>query len=267
MHEIALRVGADRVEEILDWLLLVAPLGVHELGRGDETELRIRGPQGDLPTREQVVNTAGETLIGVEEREVPDDWHARRLHDYEPLRISDRLVIRPAWAPAPAAADVDLILAESAFGTGEHVTTRACIEAMLELEPGGPFADLGCGSGVLAVLAAKLGWSPVVALDNDEKAVAATLTNAEVNGVELDARTADLMTEPPPTAPTVVANIPAPVHLEIAARLDEPPRILVAAALRIDNVDPVVAAYAARGMVERKRRVEGTWVILTLAPR
>jgi ribosomal protein L11 methyltransferase len=267
MHEIALRVGADRVEEVLDWLLLVAPLGVHEFAREDETELRLRGAPGDLPTREQIANTAGDALLGIEEREVPDDWEARRLHDYEPLTISDRLVIRPAWAPAADGAAIDLVLAESGFGTGEHMTTRACIEAMLELEPGGAFADLGCGSGVLAVLAAKLGWSPVVALDVDEKAVAATRTNAKANGVELDARVADLMTEPPPVAPTVVANIPAPVHFEIAARLDVPPRILVAAALRLDNVDPVVAAYAARGMVERARRVEGTWVIVTLAPR
>jgi len=266
MHEIALRVGNDRVEETLDWLLLVAPLGVHELERGEETELRVRGPHGDLPTREQVVNTAGEALIEVAERDVPDDWQARRLHDYQPVRIADRLVIRPAWAPAPDDDAIDLILAESGFGTGEHVTTRACLEAILELEPGGPFADLGCGSGVLAVLAAKLGWSPVVALDNDEKAVAATLANAAANGVELDARTADLMTESPPVAPTVVANIPAPVHLEIAGRLDVLPRILIATALRIDNVDPVAAAYAQCGMLERARRVEGTWVVLTLAP-
>jgi ribosomal protein L11 methyltransferase len=273
VREVALRVGADGVEEVLDALLLLAPHGVIEAPRGDEVVLRVRGALGELPPAAELAAAAGSWLRGVEERDVPDAWAERRLLDYEPLTIGGRLGIRPAWAPAPEPGILDIVLPETAFGTGAHVTTRACLELMLEPDKGarphcrGAFADLGCGSGVLAIAAAKLGWSPVVALDVEERAVAATRANAEANGVAVEARTADLSREPPPAAPTVVANIPASVHVEIAPRLAELPRLLVATAIRIDNVEPVVEAYAARGLVERSRRVEATWVVLTLAPR
>ena len=72
-----------------------------------------------------------------------------------------------------------------AFGTGAHATTRLCLELMLELPAPGPaaFLDLGCGSGVLAIAAARLGWDPVIALDYDPASVEAAVENARVNGV------------------------------------------------------------------------------------
>ena len=76
-----------------------------------------------------------------------------------------------------------------AFGTGAHPTTRLCLELLLELRPrGGSLADLGCGSGVLAIAAAKLGFAPVTAFDTERAAVEATQENARENGVTLDAR-------------------------------------------------------------------------------
>ena len=77
-----------------------------------------------------------------------------------------------------------------AFGTGAHPTTRLSLELLLALEPRGSLADLGCGSGVLAIAAARLGFAPVTALDSEPAAVEATLENARANGVELDARRA-----------------------------------------------------------------------------
>ena len=73
-----------------------------------------------------------------------------------------------------------------AFGTGAHATTRLCLELLLALEPAGPLVDLGCGSGVLAIAAAKLGWAPVLGVDHDPLAVEATRENARVNGVDVD---------------------------------------------------------------------------------
>jgi ribosomal protein L11 methyltransferase len=268
MREIALRVAPEGVEPVMDELLLIAPYGVFEGAVEDGVELRLRGAAAEMPSRERVAELAGRWLRGIEEREVPDDWSERRALDYEPVVIAGRVGIRPVWAPPPADPNViDLILAEGAFGTGAHATTRHCVEILLDLEPAGPLADLGCGSGILSIVAALLGFAPIVALDNDQRAVDATRINAAANGVQVEAHAADLMAENPPPARTMVANIPAPVHLQIAARMGEPPDTLIAAALRIDNVDEVIDAYAARGLVERSRRAEGSWVTLELTAR
>jgi SAM-dependent methyltransferase len=90
---------------------------------------------------------------------------------------------------------------------------------MLALDAGGSFLDLGCGSGVLGIAAAKLGWAPVVAVDNDPAAVAAARANATVNEVEVDVRRLDLRVEPAPAAATVAANLLGPLLVEWAATL------------------------------------------------
>ena len=93
-----------------------------------------------------------------------------------------------------------------AFGTGAHATTRLSLELLLELEPEG-LVDVGCGSGVLAVAAAKLGFAPVIALDDDGTAVEVARENAAANGVEVDVRLADALVDPLPDVPVAVANI------------------------------------------------------------
>ncbi len=93
-----------------------------------------------------------------------------------------------------------------AFGTGGHPTTQLCIELLCEQERSS-IVDLGCGSGVLAIVAAKLGFEPVVALDTDENAVVATIRNAATNGVTVDARRADVLSDELPQTDAAVANI------------------------------------------------------------
>jgi ribosomal protein L11 methyltransferase len=151
-----------------------------------------------------------------------------------------------------------------AFGTGSHPTTRMCLELMLELDPGGPFADLGCGSGVLAIAASKLGWDPVVALDHEAAAVEAAAANATANGAAVEARRWDLRRDDVPAAPTIAANLLRPLLLELARRLDAPPVHLIAGGLLVEQGDEVAAAFAARGLVERSRRTEGEWAALLL---
>src|SRR2546430_14666512 len=96
-----------------------------------------------------------------------------------------------------------------------HPTTRACLELLLELEPGGLFADLGCGSGVLAIVAARLGWGPLVAVDVQPLSVQTARENAERNGTEIEIDVADLLRVPAPTADGLAANGPAAVHASI----------------------------------------------------
>jgi ribosomal protein L11 methyltransferase len=93
-----------------------------------------------------------------------------------------------------------------AFGTGSHPTTQLCLELLQELERGS-LVDLGCGSGVIAIAAARLGYAPVHAVDLDEVAVEATSRNIAVNGVDVEPRLLDLLHEKAPAADVAVANI------------------------------------------------------------
>jgi ribosomal protein L11 methyltransferase len=136
---------------------------------------------------------------------------------------------------------------------------------MLELRPPeGPFVDLGCGSGVLAIAAARLGFAPVVALDFDPAAIEATRENAMRNGVELDARRFDLRTERVPASGTVVANLVAPLLHEWARSAEVPAGPVIASGLLEHEGDGVAAAFAAGGLRERDRRVGGGWLALLL---
>jgi ribosomal protein L11 methyltransferase len=106
-----------------------------------------------------------------------------------------------------------------AFGTGAHPTTQLCLEHLLGHAPVS-LLDVGCGSGVLSIAAAKLGYEPIVALDLDEAAVEATRTNAEVNDVDLEVHLVDALTDQLPAAELVLANIAlAPVE-DLASRLE-----------------------------------------------
>ena len=107
-----------------------------------------------------------------------------------------------------------------AFGTGAHPTTRLCIELLAGLESRGSLLDVGCGSGVLSIAAARLGFAPIVAIDDDPVAIEVTLANAEVNEVTLTALTSDATSDPLPPAAVAVANVLlAPVEA-ILSRLD-----------------------------------------------
>jgi ribosomal protein L11 methyltransferase len=105
-----------------------------------------------------------------------------------------------------------------AFGTGAHATTRLCLELLPDL-PRGSLLDAGCGSGVLSVAAAKLGFSPVHALDDDHFAVETTVANAAANGVRVEARRADVTSDPLPSVDVVLANIALAAVEALADRL------------------------------------------------
>ena len=106
-----------------------------------------------------------------------------------------------------------------AFGTGAHPTTRLCVELMARTERGS-LLDVGCGSGVLSIAAARLGFAPVVSVDIDPVAVETTIANADANGIELEAMVLDGETDELPVADVAVANVLlAPVE-RILARLD-----------------------------------------------
>jgi ribosomal protein L11 methyltransferase len=264
MREVAVRLPREAVEDVLDRLLPIVPGGVYERSVGDLIELRMRGPEVPEPaTVEAAIGRWPHELV---EREVADDWRARRLADYEPDVIAGRLVVRPAWAPAADERLIDIVVGgEAAFGAGTHPTTRTCLEWLLELEPRGSFADLGCGTGVLAILAARLGFEPVSAVDLQPESILTTLANADANGVTVTARKGDLSAAPPPRAGTIAANVPPTVHASIAARLDEhQPRRALISGFGADDASAVFAAYGGRGLRESRRTEVQGWLVAIL---
>jgi ribosomal protein L11 methyltransferase len=229
-------------------------------------EYAVYGAPGELPALNEGQAELGGVPVSVEGKEVPDDWAERWRRFHAPVLIGGRLWVRPPWEEAPLRPGaIDLVIDPGqAFGTGAHPTTRMCLELLLELaDEGGPLADLGCGSGVLAIAAAKLGFGPVLALDSDRAAVEATLRNARANRVELElVRRANLREEAPPDAGVVTANLMRPLLLRIAELGGEPPRALIASGLLRHEAEEVAGAFGP--LRERRRLAAGDWVALLL---
>ena len=137
--------------------------------------------------------------------EVADGWEDRWREFHHAVRIGT-LWVGPPWEGPPAEALAVVIDPGRAFGTGAHPSTRLCLELLLD-EARGSLLDIGCGSGVLSIAAARLGFEPVLAIDVEETAVEVTRENARVNGVVLDARLVDARDGALPAAGLAVANI------------------------------------------------------------
>lgn len=251
---------------MLAGLLELAPAGVEEVDGKGFVEYAVYGAPGELPALPEGEAEIAGTRVWVEGREVPDDWAERWKRFHVPVLVGGRIWVRPPWAEEAIRPGVlDLVIDPGrAFGTGSHPTTRLCLELLLELEPSGSVADLGCGSGVLAIAAARLGFEPVAAVDSDAGAVEATTANARANGVALDrVERLNLREEPPPEADVVTANLMRPLLLRVADLMPERPRALIASGLLEDEADEVAAAFY--GLAERQRLVDRGWAALLLA--
>jgi ribosomal protein L11 methyltransferase len=227
-------------------------------------EFALYGAPGELPALPEGEADVGGHMVSVRGEEVADDWAERWKRFHVPVLVGGRVYVRPPWERPAVRPGVSEIVIDpgQAFGTGSHSTTRLCLELLLELDPRGSFADLGCGSGVLAIAAAKLGFGPVTALDFDAAAVEATRVNARENAAAVDVRRWDLRHEEPPSARTVAANLMRPLLLQLAPRLD-PPEALVLSGLLDGEADEVAAAFAP--LHECRRFSDKGWVALLLS--
>ena len=155
-------------------------------------------------------DTAGETraraVFGdITAVDVVEGWEDRWREFHQGVRVGP-LWVGPPWEQPPDGLQAVVIEPGLAFGTGAHPTTRLCLELLAEL-PRGSLLDVGCGSGVLAVAGAKLGFAPVHAVDLDPVAVETTVANAAANGVDVDARVGDAHAGELPETGTTVANL------------------------------------------------------------
>lgn len=153
------------------------------------------------------------------------------------VTVGGRLWVGPPdEQPAPGLPAV-VIAPKRTFGSGAHATTRGCLELLLGLEAPLSVLDLGCGSGVLAVAAARLGHAPVYACDSDPLAVSATRENATANGVAVEAFAADAAVDPLPPADVWLANLLAGPLADVLARPDAPPRVIASGVHDGDDVE------------------------------
>jgi ribosomal protein L11 methyltransferase len=266
---LAVRCSPDLADLVLAELTVLAPNGVEEERGPGYVEYAIYGGEGELPELGEIDAVVGEGRIEVRSTEIPDDWADRWRDFHKPLLVGERLWLRPSWEP-PREGAIDLVVDPGqAFGTGAHPTTRLCLEYLLELsdagEANGPLVDFGTGSGVLAIAAAKLGWSPVTGYDHEPAAIEAAAANASVNGVPIDFHRMNLRESLPELAPTVVANMTSPILKAVAGHLDSGlPRVLVLSGILPSELDEVAAAFAPAGFAGHGRRRAGDWAALLL---
>jgi ribosomal protein L11 methyltransferase len=181
---VATTVPPARAEIARALMLELFPEGFEERELSDGVEL---AAYTDAAGEERLWAAFGRVSAG----EVPADWEERWREFHRPVQVGN-VWIGPPWEPPPSDATAVVIDPGRAFGTGGHATTRLCLELLGDLEPAS-LLDAGCGSGVIAIAAARLGFGPVIAVDHDEAAVEAARRNAEANGVALDVRLADLL--------------------------------------------------------------------------
>jgi len=192
-------------------------------------------------------------------------WETAMRAFHQPVEIGGRIRLRPPWHPSAGDALDVVIDPAMAFGTGQHATTRGCLELLVTVATGAVL-DIGCGSGVLAIAAARLGFAPVWAWDLDSLAVAATIANARANGVPLAVGLRNALEAPLPAADVVLANLTATILVALARRLSEGTvRAAILSGMRPDEIEPVCRAWAPTGLVPADRRVGSEWgsVLLT----
>lgn len=288
MIRLALRVQREHSELVLAELLELAPAGVEEIeleeGRvgGGVVEYAVYGAPGELPELPDLRAAAGGALVEISTTEIPDDWPERWKDFHKPVLLASpgmsvpSLHVRPPWEAGLDREHVSELVIDpaQAFGTGSHATTRLCLELLLELSAAdsqrGAVLDVGAGSGVLAIAAAKLGYAPVLALDNDRESIAAIEANAAANAVSIESRRYDLRTQALPTGDgelVVLANLLRPLLLDLASTMERSPAHLIASGLLRPEADEIADAFQ-KGLTmrERERREQGEWAALWLVP-
>ncbi|HEY2328001.1 MAG TPA: 50S ribosomal protein L11 methyltransferase [Gaiellaceae bacterium] len=198
-------------------------------------------------------NAQGEERVwhvfgGAQSSDVADGWEDRWRTFHQPVRVGG-LWIGPPWETPDDNLLAVVIDPGRAFGTGAHPTTQLCLQLLQELAPGS-LLDVGCGSGVISIAAALLGYEPVVGVDIEPASIEATMENAARNGVTVDARLVDADDALPP-AQVGIANISHGAVQRLPERIDVP--TLVTSGYLVDQGSELA------GFTHQKRAESGAW--------
>lgn len=298
-HSLTFKVGSDDVDSVSDRLLELGALSVdvHDAAEGTDQEQPLFGEPGALPEqfwRQTEVTVLFEESVNVDEivqaiaqvmgisalpdyqltRVVEQDWVRLTQAQFEPIKISSRLWVVPSWHDLPDPAAINLRLDPGlAFGTGSHSTTRLCLSWLDEfLQPGDSVLDYGCGSGILAIAALKLGADRVMGVDIDPNAVTASFENARNNYCDPDKLLFTTALSSPGwdnigrlSATVVVANILANPLIMLAPVLMQalqPGGRIVLSGILETQADEVVQVYSEWFDMQIAAKDQG-WVLLT----
>jgi ribosomal protein L11 methyltransferase len=237
------QVPAEQAERARAVMLELFPEGFEESGRPERLEL---AAYTDADGATPLWRAFGE----VSSTEVPEDWAERWRRFHRPVTVG-RLWIGPPWEAPPPGTLTVVIDPGRAFGTGAHETTRLCLALLAEHAERGSLLDVGCGSGVLAIAAARLGYDPVEAIDHDPPAVEAAERNAAENDVAIRVQLYDAFEDDLPPTDVVVANLSRSAVERVAPRLDAR-HLITSGYLATD--DPALAGYR-----RVERRTDGAW--------
>lgn len=229
---------------------------LEDAAEADSIEAQVRGA-ADLAQME--LSVTRDTLPAT-------DWAEAWKRFFHVEHITDRVVIRPSWESYEAKENEVVVTLDPgmSFGTGRHPTTRACLQFLDEVAAGDlsrPVLDMGCGSGILSIVARKLGFTHVRGFDYDADAVEIAKENAALNEVVIPYETRDLAVNLDQGA-VVLANILGPVLIEYAAEVAcavLPGGVLIASGI-LDTLYPEVkAAFEAKGLREERSILIGEW--------
>jgi len=267
LQRLTVSVAGDLADVLRGELTELAPHGWREHEpSGGEVAVDVWVPASDTAAALRLADDLGRRGVAARVTSVPegDDWRDALRRHHQPIEVGGRIRVRPPWTE-PRVGLIDIVIDPGmAFGTGQHATTRGCLALLLD-GVRGSVLDVGCGSGVLAIAARKLGHEPVWAIDNDPLAVAATVLNARANGVELRVVERSSERDRLPRVDTVVANITATHVAELAAALQTPhPRQAVLSGFRPDEVAGVVDAWSAAGFLVARRIDDDDWTALLM---
>ncbi len=282
--EVSVQVDAEVAEAVAEVFSRYAPQGVAiDLGEGDQVTVKAYLPVDEqIAERKLKVNEALGHLNHIWPV-IPDavftpiaerDWTAEWKESIPVLHVGERIVIKPSWREyTPAPDEVVLELDPGlAFGTGLHPTTQLCLRALESvIRPGMRVLDMGTGTGILALAAAKLGAREILAVDNNPDAVVVTRRNARVNKVSHLIRPVHGSLETVSgTYHVILANILAPVIIAMAqqgltARLRRD-GVLIASGILEEQAPEVRAALEQVGLRVVEQQQQGDWVALLAEP-
>lgn len=272
-----LRPDDERIEILIAEVDEEGPTAIEERPTG----LRMYFPTSTARGRAAVRLVALEPDLTCEPIDVPDDdWAARSQASLDAVRIG-RIIVAPPWTKndlrgrfpdsGKTTPEVVFIQPSMGFGTGHHASTRLCLQLLQTLQvAGASVLDVGTGSGVLAIAAAKLGAARVLAIDNDPDALTSAAENVELNGVQAVVKLArvDVATRPPTEKLTtqgydlVLANLTGTAlrrHASALAGFLGPKGALIASGFEADEDDAVLRAFADAGVGAASRRHEDGW--------
>lgn len=212
LWRVSVRMSPDRSEETRATFVALAPQGFEERDVDGQLELA-------LYVNGEGLEGVRACLPGAMVTPVEGGWeHAWRTF-HRPAEVAG-IWLGPPWETPPDPSCAVVIDPGRAFGTGAHPTTRLCIELLARIGGGRSLLDVGCGSGVLGIAAARLGFGPITCVDVDPVAVQTTAANAAANGVSLESQVLDALSDPLPSADVAVVNVLLGPVEAILARLE-----------------------------------------------